>query len=53
MRYHVIHCQDHNVTTLTPSEVLNMEEDAEGRIIVYGTDKKSYFLLAAMDYMKE
>ncbi|MCZ8521188.1 MULTISPECIES: hypothetical protein [Paenibacillus] len=46
MKYHVLHRLTRELHVLYPLEVLDMETDAEGRIIVHGTDGEFYYLLA-------
>lgn len=46
MKYHVISKRTGNVTSLLHSEVNDMDYDSEGRVIVFGTDQETYYLLA-------
>ncbi|CAG7651792.1 hypothetical protein ACFQI7_27715 [Paenibacillus allorhizosphaerae] len=49
MMYHVIHKMTHELKILNPADVLDMDTDSEGRIIVHGADQQIYFLLASKD----
>ncbi|MGG3471504.1 hypothetical protein ABES02_29070 [Neobacillus pocheonensis] len=53
MIYHVIHMKTFEFKKLTTSEVLDMDTDAEGRVIVHGTDQEHYFLLASKDLIAD
>ncbi|MFE5323063.1 hypothetical protein ACFQ88_30735 [Paenibacillus sp. NPDC056579] len=53
MKYHVIHCETLQLKTLSRADVINMEEDAEGRIVVYEAGEQKYYLLADIDLIKD
>ncbi|AFH63961.1 hypothetical protein ACVNS2_25145 [Paenibacillus caseinilyticus] len=46
MIYHVLHSSTRELRILTPAEVLDMDTDAAGRIVIHGADGEFYYLLA-------
>jgi hypothetical protein len=46
MAYNVINKNTGEIKSLTHSEVNDMDYDNEGRVIVYGTDQETYYLIA-------
>jgi hypothetical protein len=46
MTYNVINKITGELKSLTHSEVNDMDYDNEGRVIVYGMDQESYYLIA-------
>ncbi|WP_171642108.1 hypothetical protein [Paenibacillus phytorum] len=53
MKYHVISKRTGNVTSLLYSEVNDIDYDSEGRVIVFGTDQETYYLLADLALITE
>lgn len=53
MVYQVIHTQTYQMKTMNPSDVLNMEYDADDRVIITGHDQQIYYLLASKDLITE
>ncbi|MCR8633517.1 hypothetical protein [Paenibacillus radicis (ex Xue et al. 2023)] len=53
MLYHVINLQTHEMKTLQPSDILDMDYDADGRIVIVDKDQETYYLLAHKDIVNE
>ncbi|NHN33366.1 hypothetical protein [Paenibacillus agricola] len=52
MLYQVINLRNFKSKSLTPAEILDMDYDSEGRVIIMGKDKENYFLLASKDIVE-
>jgi len=53
MKYHVINTRTFELKTLNASEILDMDYDTEGRVIVVGTGQKEYYLLTHKDLIQD
>jgi hypothetical protein len=53
MLYHVIHLRTNELKTLMSTDVLDMDYDADGRVVIIGTDQENYYLLANKDIINE
>lgn len=53
MLYQVIHMETSELRTLMAKDILDMDYDSEGRIIVNAKDHQSYFLLANKELISE
>lgn len=53
MTYHVIHIETHELKIFTPVDVMDIDTDAEGRVVVYGKDQEAYYLLASKDLVTD
>ncbi|NHN34819.1 hypothetical protein [Paenibacillus agricola] len=53
MLYQVINLLSHELNTLKPSDILDMDYDSDNRIIVTGNNQEKYFLLATEDIVNK
>jgi hypothetical protein len=52
MLYQVINLRNFISKSLTSAEILDMDYDSEGRVIIIGKDKENYYLLASKDFVE-
>ncbi|WP_197035541.1 hypothetical protein [Paenibacillus sp. UNC451MF] len=53
MLYHAIHRETHELITLTAADILDMDYDTAGRVVITAVDQQCYFLLASKDIVHE
>jgi len=53
VQYQVIHLQTRELKTLTASDIVDMDYDSEGRVMITAADQKIYLLLANRDLVEE
>lgn len=53
MKYHVMNKETNAVTTLLHTEVNDIDYDSDGRVIVFGINQETYYLLVDSTLIKE
>ncbi|WP_171653792.1 hypothetical protein [Paenibacillus foliorum] len=53
MLYHVIHLKTHELKILNTNDLVDMDYDVDGRVIVIDKNQENYFLLATKDIINE